>query len=449
MSQTRSILSQPAFSLLSSTLCVFVLTLGCSDAADPGASSAKPAPTAMPATSATPPPSGPPEAPADLELALALGLASFEGATPLPARMEFVVREGGEWKVFASSDEASDVFHKVMHYDHDGVASILTVAGAPVGKTALVKLWKPGPDGLEATTLWEQDFGGKRSRMRDVEVADVYGDGRETLAVATHDQGIVATLRPDGAGGFEVAELDREPSTFVHEIEIGDVNGDGTLEIYATPSEPNKLDGSDQSGQVVRYVPKDGEGRVVVADLGTRHAKEILVEDVDGDGTDELYVIVEGKLVKGSKTELEHGIEIRRYEAGTDPKAGAVIATIPDRLCRFGTVGDIEGDGKLEMVIASFSQGVWLARPGDDPNQPWDVQSIDRDSGGFEHAALLTDLDGDGRDELYVASDKHKQLRRYVWTGKELERETIYDRTDGKAVFTWNIMPVPRDLVPR
>jgi hypothetical protein len=112
-------------------------------------------------------------------------------------------------------------------------------------------------------------------------------------------------------------------------------------------------------------------------------------------------------------------------------------------------VGDVDGDGKLEMVIAAFSQGVWLARPGADPNQPWELTSIDRDSGGFEHAALLTDLDGDGRDELYVASDKHKELRRYVWDGERLRRETIYRRTDGKAVFTWNIMPVPTGLVPR
>ena len=127
------------------------------------------------------------------------------------------------------------------------------------------------------------------------------------------------------------------------------------------------MTGSEQSGQVVRYVPAKGEGRVVVADLGTRHAKEILVDDVDGDGTDELYVVVEGKLVKGSKTQLEHGIEVRRYDADTDPTAGHVIARLDDRLCRFVTPGDVDGDGQREMVIAAFSKGVWLARPGDDP----------------------------------------------------------------------------------
>ncbi|MEE3329893.1 MAG: VCBS repeat-containing protein [Myxococcota bacterium] len=413
------------------------------DAAKPAAEAPKPAGKASA--------SGPAEA-ADLPLALVLGLAHFDGSTPLPARMEFIVREDGEWNVFGQNEVegVSDVFHKVMAYDHEGETKLLTVAGAPVGATALVKLWQKAEDGtLVGEPIWEKAFGGKRSRMRDVEVADLFGDGRDSMAVATHDQGIVATIHPDGSGGFDVQELDIEPNTFVHEIEIGDVNGDGTLEVYATPSEPNRLDGSEQSGQVVRYVPKDGEGRVLVADLGDRHAKEILVDDVDGDGTDELYVVVEGKLKKGSKTSLKHGVEIRRYEAGTDPAQGSVIAEIDDRLCRFVTVGDVDGDGKKEMVIAAFSSGVWMAKPGSDANAAWETQNIDRQSGGFEHAALLTDLDGDGKDELYVASDKHKEVRRYRWNGTGFDRDVIYKRTDGRAVFTWNIMPVPVGLVPR
>ena len=417
----------------------------------------EPAKTAATASPSVTPPApevakGESSAPDDLPLALVMGLAHFDGATPLPARMEFIVREGGAWNVFGQNeaDGVSDVFHKVMAYQDGEETKLLTVAGAPVGAPALVKLWSKGADGkLVGEAIWEKEFGGKRSRMRDVEVADLFADGRHSMAVATHDQGIVATISPDGSGGFDVKELDIEPNTFVHEIEIGDVNGDGTLEVYATPSEPNKLDGSDQSGQVVRYVPKTGEGRVVVADLGNRHAKEILVDDIDGDGTDELYVVLEGKLQKGSKTALDHGIEIRRYEAGTDPAQGAVIAEIQDRLCRFVTAGDVDGDGKKEMVIAGFSSGVWLARPGDDANAAWRMSSIDRKSGGFEHAALLTDLDKDGKDELYVASDRDKEVRRYVWNGTSFDREVIYKRTDGRAVFTWNIMPVPVDLVPR
>jgi hypothetical protein len=344
----------------------------------------------------------------------------------------------------ALGDPESNVFHKVMLYEGADGPSILSLGGT----AAVVKLWPSAQPGAEARTLWQKDFGGKWSRMRDAEVADLYGDGAASIAVATHDQGVVATLRPDGSGGFSVSELDQEADTFVHEIEIGDLDGDGALEVYATPSEPNRLDGTPQSGKVVRYVPAKGEGRAVVSDLGDRHAKEILVDDVDGDGRDELYVSVEGHVGGADGKSLIDPVEIRVYDADTPASEGAVIATLDDRLSRFLTAGDVDGDGRKELVVASFSEGVWLLRPGADPRGAWKLSLIDSDSAGFEHAAILTDLDGDGRDELYVASDKHKEVRRYVWDGRKLARETIYERPDDRSIFTWNLMPIPVELVP-
>jgi hypothetical protein len=388
-----------------------------------------------------------PPAPADLPSGIVLSLAQFreEGGKPIPgaARLEFLYREGGVWRTSALEDPESNVFHKAMAYGTGDAARLLSLGGT----AAAVKLWAPQGGALQATTIWSKDFGGKWSRMRDAEVADLYGDGGASIAVATHDQGVVAVLRPRDAG-FEVVQLDAQPDTFVHEIEIGDLDGDGVLEVYATPSEPNRLDGSTQAGEVVRYVPARGEGRKVVAALGDRHAKEILVEDVDGDGRDELYVAVEGH-TDANKT-LVHPVEIRRYDADTVPEAGLTIGTLNDRLTRFLTAGDLEGDGRKEMVAASFSSGLWLLRPGADPKAAWTVEPIDADSKGFEHASILTDLDGDGRDELYVASDHHKQVRRYVWdaTRLRLVREVIYTRPDNRPIFTWNLMPIPRGLIP-
>ena len=361
-------------------------------------------------------------------------------AKPGPARLDILTRDGGEWKTETVEDAQSNVFHKAMMLTPRGQApGILTLGGSG----AYVKLWRRVKGQRKASALWAAEFGGKFSRMRDAEVADLYGDGTPAIAVATHDQGVVAVLRQK-VNKWKVERIDQKKDTFVHEIEIGDLDKDGVLEVYATPSEPNKLDAEAQHGEVVRYVPKKGEGPTIVADLGKRHAKEIYVGDVDGDGTDELYVAVEALTTgRGAGLQIVEPVEIRRYDAGTPPDAKVIIATIPDRLCRFLTAGDVDGDGKKEMIAASFSKGLWLLRPGKDPKSEWGVESIDRDSGGFEHAALLTDLDGDGTDELYVAADVQGELRRYIWVRGRAKREVILKRDIPMSRMTWNIMPAP------
>jgi hypothetical protein len=423
-----------------------LISTGCGD--EDAATESAPAPAAS--TTQVERPIGKPTTPDDLPLALVLGLSAFaerqpgeEGMpVPLPAELEFIARRGGEWVKTTMTDADSNVFHKALAYETpDGKTALLTGGGT----RAIVKLWTKQDGAFKSQILWERDFGGRFSRIRDIEVGDIDGDGTNVIAVATHDQGVVAVIRPKD-GGYVVTELDAEKDTFVHEIELGDVDGDGIIEIYATPSEPNRLDGSSQSGRVVRYTPAKGEGRVVVADLGERHAKEILVDDLDGNGTDELYVLVEGQKNPEGRG-LLHRTEVWRYEADTPVDQGVVIAELDDRLGRFMTPSDLDGDGKKEIVVALFQKGVWWLRPGSDPTKSWRKKAIDRRSSSFEHAVIATDLDGDGIQELYVASDNDKALRRYVWNGRRLEKEVIYERGDDRSVLTWNIMPIPIELV--
>ena len=382
-------------------------------------------------------PAAPPAKP--LPNGLLLALAVLEKGpdgkpVPQPAQLGILTSDGQAWHYRAISDPDSNVFHKALAYEpRPGEAGVLTVGGT----RAILKLWRQGQP---PAVIWERSFGGRFSRMREAEVADLYGDGGAALAVVTHDQGVVATVRPMADGSYEVTELDQQPDTFVHEVEVGDLDRNGVLEIYATPSPSNKLDGTPQPGEVTRYVPATGEGRTVVADLGDRHAKEILVEDVDGDGTDELYVSVEA--VSGGR------VEIRRFDAGTDPTGGAVIATLDDKLCRFLTTGDVDGDGRLEMVAAAHKSGLWLLRPGADPRTEWLKTSIDPGSSGFEHAAILADLDENGNDELYVANDDDGEVNRYLWIDGEPLKETLYTYPAGLSGFTWNITAAPVEVLP-
>src|SRR5262249_8080720 len=121
-----------------------------------------------------------------LVLALAVLGENDDGSPkPMPGQLDILTKENGNWNRRTWEDPASNGFHKAMAYGTNGLVSV-------GGSKAVVKLWRP--DGLRQT-LWQADFGGAVSRMRDAEIGNIYGDGKPAIAVATHDQGVVAVLR--------------------------------------------------------------------------------------------------------------------------------------------------------------------------------------------------------------------------------------------------------------
>jgi hypothetical protein len=350
---------------------------------------------------------------------------------PGPAKMTLVRRHGDEWDSEIIEDSDSNVFHKAMAW-RDG---ILTIAG----EGALLRHWTKDDNGdWSANTLWEKSWGGKFDRMRDVEIGDLDGDGKDELVIATHDQGVVA-VATESDEGWIVAEMDQKPDTFVHEVEIGDVDGDGVKEFYVTPSDRNRASGESQPGGVARYDLKDGAYvRSTVVHWEASHAKEILVADVDGNGKDELYIVREAHTEKNEqgKVVIVDPVAIVRMDLQDDGTWKEVIAaTLEDKQCRFLFAGDVDHDGQVELVAAAMKSGLWMLEPNEDLT--FENVLIDGKSGGFEHASHAADLDGDGKLEIYVAADNQKELRQYLWNGQSFKRSFIDDIPD--AHITWNL----------
>jgi hypothetical protein len=351
---------------------------------------------------------------------------------PGPAKLTLVRRRPEQWEEVVLEDDDSNVFHKAMPLElPTGDDAVLTIGA----EEARLKLWRWADGAWANEVLWGPTFGGKWDRLRDVELGDVTGDGADEIVVATHDQGVVGVLT-QGAEGWTVTELGRKPETFVHEVEIGDVDGDGLKEFFVTPSEPNKL-GVEQAGMVSMY-RWDGESFVpgVVDSFPTRHAKEILVTDLDGDGVASLFVVLEAVLEgpEGHET-IKEPVEIRRYRFGEEGTTYDVVATLEDSQCRFLVAGDFAGNGARELVAAAMKSGLWLISPQDE--LPWPAECIDPQSSGYEHACIACDLDADGADELYVAADDQQELRRYVLGEAGFSRETVLQL--GGSVITWNL----------
>lgn len=351
---------------------------------------------------------------------------------PGPARLVILRESGGEWKRDVLEDPGSNVFHKATPFDDptdDRGIGILTIGA----QAAAAKVWYEADGEWTAKTLWETEFGGKWNRLRDFEIGDLTGDGKEDIAIVTHDQGVVAVLIQTDSG-WTPTEIDRKEKTFVHEAELGDLDGDGLLEFYATPSHPNRFDGKPQPGEISVYRHKDsGFERGVVEEFPLRHVKEILATDMDGDGTPELYASVEAELGKRADAPPDADKTlVKQYAYADDKYVGEIVCKLPDTLCRFLVAGDVDGDGKQELIAATKKSGIWLARPGEGE---WPIELVDSESGGFEHATTLADLDGDGKQEIYVAADDQQEVHRYSWNDGKWKRETIYQIEDDKITF--------------
>lgn len=352
---------------------------------------------------------------------------------PGAARLVILRRTGEQWKRELLEDPDSNVFHKAVSAAElsKGAAEsgILTIGA----NSAAIKLWQPGADGWSAKTLWKTSFGGKHDRLRDFEIGDVTADGTLDIVIATHDQGVVAVLTRTG-DAWKAVELDRKADTFVHEIEVGDLDGDGTPEIYTTPSQPNRFDGTAQPGFIVvyRHTPSGFE-RSVVEEFRRRHVKEILVADVEGTGRLSLLAAVEAELGRRPDRPADADqVLIKQFHRRGGTYVGRVVAKLPGKLCRFLNCGDVDGDGKPEVIVSTYRKGLWLLRPG---AGEWKSELIDADSGGFEHATALADLDGDGVQEIYVAADEQRQVRRYRWKSGAWKRDTLYDIEEEKMTF--------------
>ncbi len=357
---------------------------------------------------------------------------------PGPAKLTTLSLSGDTWKTEMLEDADSRVFHKAMCLkDANGERQILTIGATQ----AHLKLWRKTATGWTGTSHWNPTFGGKWDRLRDVEVGNIDDDPEEELVIATHDQGVIAVANPT-EGGWKAEEIFRRANTFVHEIEIGDTDGDGTLEFYATPSQPNKATHS-QGGEILRFNRMaDGSFKAeTVVNMKARHAKEILVADIDQDGADELYGSIEAKVVnhKGQK-KVKAPLEIRRF-IRTKPGAWKqkVIAKLPGGVqARVLLAGDFKGTGKPQLIVTTMKDGIWLLEPSPaGMNAPWTKEQLDKDSSGFEHAAGFGDMNGDGNLELFVAADNQDSIRQYIWAGNNAKRTEVAPLA--KRDLTWTV----------
>ncbi len=240
-----------------------------------------------------------------------------------------------------------------------------------------------------------------------VAVGDVNGDGFPDLVVANWCTDVnctgssVAVLLGTGDGTFQPASAYPSGGLYADAVAVADVDGDGFLDIVVGNCGFPKVTKCANGNVGVLWGNGDGTFQAVSAlGLGGSGAASVAVADVNGDGN--LDLLVATGSASGSFVDVLLGGGSRTFPTVVPYSTGGLTALSV-------AVGDVNGDGNPDLVVGNWctdsnctanTVGVLLGN-GDGTFQA----AVTYDSGGlFANSVVVDDVNGDGKLDLVVAN---------------------------------------------
>jgi hypothetical protein len=297
--------------------------------------------------------------------------------------------------------------------------------------------WKPYVIfGLEGTS----------KRFEDAAVADINNDGWNDIVLGGWGNTTLWAENPSGLGRSPYTNLwtihKVDTTRFSHEVCAADLTRDGQCDIITTSG--LYLQGKSPANWTFVGIERTGQGTFVANMLN------------NGDGYNDVVSLYanEGK------------IQIVWFEnpghTGGDPATASWIARIIDAnpggdVCNFEmtcmafTAGDVDGDGRLDLVAASQGEGpgkqndnrqigdglVWYKGPSDPRSVPWTKQVINPAIAWVHASSIqLADFDGDGSIDINYAQQDQSRMRQ---DGSSIQQQLgIYFNVNGDGK-TWSL----------
>jgi hypothetical protein len=241
-----------------------------------------------------------------------------------------------------------------------------------------------------------------------VALADVNGDGRPDLIVANHcsnpqckTSGVVGVLLGNGDGTFQKAVTYDSGGSVAFSVAVADVNGDAKPDILVA----NMGDGSSDGSVAVLLGNGDGTfQKAVTYDSGGKYLKSVAIRDVNSDGKADLLLANMGDGSNNGSVGVLLGNGDGSFQKAATFDSGGIGTD-------WVAVADLKGDGKLDLIVANLcgndphchgsgTVGV-LHGNGDGTFRT----AVTYDSGGMDAPSLaVADVNGDGKLDIVVTS---------------------------------------------
>lgn len=214
----------------------------------------------------------------------------------------------------------------------------------------------------------------------DMELADVDRDGDLDILVPDGARGMLRWYenprpRNDARSGSWRSHLIGTHGRYVHDLEVGDLNRDGKVDVVARPKGSTLF-------VWIQEAPDSWAGER----LGCPDGEGLTLGDLDGDGFPE--IVVAGFWYRREAD----GWKSHRYADWHHPDT-------------FPKVGDLNRDGKADIVLVP-SEGtfriVWYEAPSNPFEGEWREHVI-QESVTLTHSLQLADMDGDGSLDVVTA----------------------------------------------
>ena len=234
----------------------------------------------------------------------------------------------------------------------------------------------------------------------DLHAADFDGDGQLDLMAVNYSESTVSIFRNISTNGVIAfaPKIDFAVSAGPHNSTVGDIDGDGKLDLIVTGWSQGKIcilrNVSGPEG--INFAPA-----VEFATLAEPHG--VGVQDLDGDGKPD--VVVASHITSSPGTIIFRNVSTPGVINSASLQA---VGTLPAN-GTFVTFGDFDGDGKPDIVTCSwFSSSVTiyqnLYQSGGLTNTSFGTP-VTLPAAGRTKRIAATDLDGDGRVDLAFASE--------------------------------------------